>query len=108
MPLYINCMQQKESSDKEITMRKFNILPSIVLAALLGMTASALSKPGDSSGVQGADILRTLPEDPLERSAAIAGYSLSKVQRWLHTVALPKIDPETKLWARATVPFSTC
>ncbi|MFW6151813.1 MAG: hypothetical protein ACOC6C_02450 [Verrucomicrobiota bacterium] len=32
------------------------------------------------------------------QSAHIAGYSLSKVQRWLHEVALPRIDPETKLY----------
>jgi len=31
------------------------------------------------------------------RSAEVAGYSLSKVQRWLHEVALPCQDPETKL-----------
>jgi len=31
-------------------------------------------------------------------SAKIAGYSLSKVQRWLHEVALKKIDPKTKLY----------
>ena len=29
-----------------------------------------------------------------ERSADIAGYSLSKVQRWLHEVALKQIDPD--------------
>jgi len=33
-----------------------------------------------------------------ERSARIAGYSLSKVQRWLHEVALKRIDPETGLY----------
>ena len=32
------------------------------------------------------------------RSAAIAGHTLSKVQRWLHEAALPKIDPKTKLY----------
>ncbi len=30
-------------------------------------------------------------------SAEIAGYSLSKVQRWLHEVAIARIDPETGL-----------
>ena len=35
-------------------------------------------------------------------SAEIAGYSLSKVQRWLHEVALPKIDPETNLYISHT------
>ncbi|MHC4201967.1 MAG: hypothetical protein ACYSU0_18415 [Planctomycetota bacterium] len=35
------------------------------------------------------------------KSAKIAGYSLSKVQRWLHEVALKKIEPDTGLdaWA---------
>ena len=33
-----------------------------------------------------------------ETSAEIAGYSLSKVQRWLHEVALNKIDLETGLY----------
>ncbi len=31
-------------------------------------------------------------------SAKIAGYSLSKVQRWLHEVALKKIEPDTGLY----------
>ena len=35
-------------------------------------------------------------------SAKIAGYSLSKVQRWLHEVALPKIDPENHLYISHT------
>ncbi len=35
-------------------------------------------------------------------SAKIAGYSLNKVQRWLHEVALPKIDPETHLYISHT------
>ncbi len=32
------------------------------------------------------------------RSAQIAGYALSKVQRWLHEKALPRIDSETGLY----------
>lgn len=32
------------------------------------------------------------------KSAEIAGYSISKVQRWLHEVALKDIDPETGLY----------
>jgi hypothetical protein len=32
------------------------------------------------------------------RSAEIAGYALSKVQRWLHERALPTIDPATGLY----------
>ena len=33
-----------------------------------------------------------------EASATIAGYSLSKVQRWLHEAALKKIEPDTGLY----------
>ena len=32
------------------------------------------------------------------RSAEIAGHSLSKVHRWLHEIALPRIDAETGLY----------
>ncbi len=32
-----------------------------------------------------------------QRSARIAGYALSKVQRWLHEVALQRIDPNWPL-----------
>jgi hypothetical protein len=47
--------------------------------------------------------LSTLPAsaDPIaeaEASADIAGASLSKVHRWLHEVALKKIDPDTGLY----------
>ncbi len=35
---------------------------------------------------------------PLDRSAEIAGYTISKVQRWLHEVALKKIEPDTGLY----------
>jgi len=33
-----------------------------------------------------------------EQSAEVAGYSISKVQRWLHEAALKKIEPETGLY----------
>ncbi len=33
-----------------------------------------------------------------ERSSRIAGYSLGKVKRWLHEVAIKKIDPKTGLY----------
>jgi len=32
------------------------------------------------------------------QSAEIAGYTISKVQRWLHEVALKKIEPDTGLY----------
>lgn len=46
----------------------------------------------------GEDLARELPADPLERSAEIASYTISKVQRWLHEVALEKIEPDTGLY----------
>ncbi len=46
----------------------------------------------------GEDLARELPTDPLERSAEIASYTISKVQRWLHEVALKKIEPDTGLY----------
>ncbi|HNS19875.1 MAG TPA: hypothetical protein PKH24_05220 [Sedimentisphaerales bacterium] len=36
--------------------------------------------------------------DQATRSGQIAGYALSKVQRWLHETALPVIDPNTGLY----------
>jgi hypothetical protein len=53
-----------------------------------------------SSGIvaSGEELSRELPADPLERSAEIASYTISKVQRWLHEVALKKIDPGTGLY----------
>ena len=38
------------------------------------------------------------PASKARASAKIAGYSLSKVQRWLHEVALKKIEPDTGLY----------
>ncbi|MCH7224967.1 hypothetical protein [Haloferula sp. A504] len=42
------------------------------------------------------------PEESARASSEIAGRSLGKVQRWLHEVALPKIDPETGLYLSHT------
>lgn len=39
-----------------------------------------------------------LPTDPLDRSAELAGFTIDKVQRWLHDVALEKIEPDTGLY----------
>lgn len=39
-----------------------------------------------------------LPDDPLQRSAEVAGFTISKVQRWLHEVALMKIEQDTGLY----------
>jgi len=40
----------------------------------------------------------TLQSAEAKASAQIAGYALSKVQRWLHEKALPVIDPQTGLY----------
>lgn len=40
--------------------------------------------------------------DQARASAQIAGTTLSKVQRWLHETALPKIDPESGLYISHT------
>jgi len=45
-----------------------------------------------------AQALPPLPADPLDRSADIAGYTISKVQRWLHERALKKIERDTGLY----------
>jgi hypothetical protein len=58
-------------------------------------------------GVWDAPNPRRTPADAAGREAAlrkaavaaeVAGYSLSKVQRWLHEVALEKIEPDTGLY----------
>ena len=58
--------------------------PICAVAILLAMTAGA---EDDSPALAEA-----------RHSAAIAGNTLGKVQRWLHEAALPKIDPETGLY----------
>jgi hypothetical protein len=67
-------------------MRNMRNVKLSVLVLLLGMSATV---------VQGAD---DAVFSKARKSAKIAGYSLSKVQRWLHEVALKKIDPKTKLY----------
>ena len=58
-------------------------------------------------GLWDAPTPRRTPTDDAGREAAlrkaavaakVAGYSLSKVQRWLHEVALKKIEPDTGLY----------
>ncbi|MFH1718783.1 MAG: hypothetical protein ABIF19_15620 [Planctomycetota bacterium] len=65
----------------------------IVLWAVLlycGHGASVNRARGADSAVQAFE--------QAARSAEIAGYSLSKVHRWLHEQALKQIDPATKLY----------
>lgn len=61
--------------------------------------AAALGVRCGSRAVFAAD--RRAVQAALERatkSADIAGYAISKVQRWLHEKALPMIDPDTGLY----------
>ena len=50
------------------------------------------------SAVTAAHCAEEAALEQARRSAKIAGYSLSKVQRWLHEVALKKIEPDTGLY----------
>jgi len=51
-----------------------------------------------ASSLATAEASPPLPDDPLDRSAEIAGFTISKVQRWLHEVALKRIEPDTGLY----------
>jgi len=68
-------------------------------ASMKGLLACGLAFLGaPSAAVEPADAKATKAAfEQAERSAPLAGYALSKVQRWLHEVALPCQDPETKL-----------
>ncbi|MFP6596478.1 MAG: porin [Candidatus Hydrogenedentota bacterium] len=59
----------------------------VALCALIGFTTPSFAQVDEKAASAQADI-----------SAEIAGHSLSKVHRWLHEIALPKIDPETGLY----------
>lgn len=58
----------------------------VILVLLVGVVSSC---------ARGAD---QQAFDQARASAEIASYTISKVQRWLHEVALAKIDPETGLY----------
>ncbi len=60
----------------------------LALFMILGMFSFAYS---DSGSVEQSF-------EQAKKSSEIAGYSLSKVHRWLHEAALPKIDKETGLY----------
>ena len=66
----------------------------------LKTTKVATSGSSDSSvtAAAGEQFIKELPADPLQRSAKIASFTISKVQRWLHEVALKKIEPDTGLY----------
>ncbi|MFO8014298.1 MAG: hypothetical protein R6X20_13455 [Phycisphaerae bacterium] len=50
------------------------------------------------SGPPGSETAREAALRKAAIAAEVAGYSLSKVQRWLHEVALKKIEPDTGLY----------
>ena len=62
---------------------------AVVIVLVMIVAASSLRAKTDinSKCFQQADV-----------SSKIAGYSLSKVKRWLHEVAIKKIDPNTGLY----------
>ena len=60
----------------------------LLIAALAGLL---LTSPGRAS-----DIDEALAQ--ADKSAEIAGYTIGKVQRWLHEVAIKKIEPQTGLY----------
>jgi len=68
--------------------RNFGLgLALLALAGVLRATTPAPAAPDEGAAFERA-----------AESASIAGYSLSKVQRWLHEKALKAIDPETGLY----------
>ena len=69
----------------------------IVSVALFMAGALAfLAAPSMGAEPTNAEVTKAAFEQA-EKSAPLAGYALSKVQRWLREVALPCQDPETKL-----------
>ena len=58
-----------------------------VIVLVVGASAQAADPAVDKAVLERA-----------QQSAEIAGYALSKVQRWLHETALPVIDPKTGLY----------
>ena len=71
-------------------------MTSILLRVLCVSVVTAISAILPAEGAQ-PQIDYTVLERAT-RSSAIAGYALSKVQRWLHEKALPTIDPDTGLY----------
>jgi hypothetical protein len=69
----------------------------VITCALLLTCASSFGEaPRPDAAPPGNGITRA------RESSLIASYSLSKVQRWLHEVALEKIDPKTNLYISHT------
>lgn len=64
-------------------MRRSCLLPGVLLLCVAASSRAASDEPSFAKA---------------RESARIAGYSLSKVQRWLHEKCLPAIDKETGLY----------
>ncbi len=79
-------------------MKSYNLwlVPALLLTGFVHAATAAppSASPATSQLAPPAD--QGLTE--ARRSALIAGNTLGKVQRWLHEVALPKIDSKTKLY----------
>ena len=79
---------------------KYNVghrtIRGVSLHLILASVAALLMIPSVPCGAAESEIVERAFVQA-ERSAPLAGYALSKVQRWLHEVALPCQDPETKL-----------
>ncbi len=63
-----------------------NITKGLLVALLLSLNTPVVQSSEDPGFITAKD------------SAHVAGYAFSKVQRWLHEVALKKIDPKTGLF----------
>ncbi len=66
------------------------------MASMLTCCLVLFATPSPAIGPVDAEAT-TIAFEQAEESAHLAGYALSKVQRWLHKVALPCQDPKTKL-----------
>lgn len=73
-----------------------NAVSGISLKTTKVITAG--SRDSSVAEAAGEEFMKTLPADPLQRSAELASVTISKVQRWLHEVALKKIEPDTGLY----------
>jgi len=68
---------------------------SVTIGLFLALSLCVNTPLASESSVEDA---KTRQFAQAAKSAEIAGYSLSKVHRWLHEKALKQIEPETKLY----------
>ncbi len=72
-------------------------MPIRIRWTLLLAVAACLHPIAACGAAEPTDDIAPEPFRRAERSARVAGYALGKVHRWLHEVALPQVDPGTKL-----------